>query len=912
MAKIDADQRLHKYQIDYDTAIQELNDAKQAENIAVFIGAGISKFVEPKYPIWNEVTAKLKNELPNCTINDALDIAQAYSDQFGETRLAETVSSLFPDCSSNIDFYHELLKCRPKYLITTNWDNMLQKTIESEAYMYDTIADDKELMDSKLFNKYIKMHGDFQHKFVLTRSSYNSYSKNYPLIENFVKSILCTHTVVFMGYSLSDEDFKHILDWIKMSAPAEPKFYCAFAVEHYNEDSASKFNSRGIKTFKVQDFTQFFTRLNDSNNELQNKNPIHAFAGLLAPLCKDKFILLSSLRSFITNCSFQYVDEYRSYLELFTIELTDDYNKYRRDFFNTFIKTILDKNIEDSTMYSGELQIIRNAFNKTGILGIIYNDYGKIFMPVEYSDQSSVYTTFNYEIYDEDSEECKVQKLYTLSSIDDKDAAKKAFDLNFEIIKSDIKSKNYRKLLISYFNQNTIINTLNFCIPIADAIDCIDIAGKYLTFPSIIQAEILDIYNFITGNTLRDKIIILSEAIESIKDKLKNSFMAFDRDRLRWSVEHKNLNDFVFLNHILIENHSFFRKVQRLYVEIAVLRKSVQKPITLNKNEIFSCIHYFDYPKNNYSLDSLFSENKVKLKFDQVDEDWLVNIVLPNCIKIYKQNKHYNSKPYLFNLLCICSYALLSVESIIKIINSIEEIIRDCICNGNILKQINNFICFQYDKNIEVFKNKSFLSVFKCAINKYLDQRASPEEQMAFASPGHNYYEIFYKIAKANKEKFEDVEFLENIINSFKNAVFHAKIICYIKILMPFYLVGNDGVKKYLKNILLDFLNNIPTQPVPSQFGGFEYVSLLDIEYYKYWYELKLIEIGLKFGDPTYVQNLEVWLTKIYDQEGTSSMISIIHNEILLLKENNQKFDNAMIICKKIIEKHTSYRILQI
>ncbi|EMB42119.1 MULTISPECIES: SIR2 family protein [Treponema] len=910
MAKIDTDQRLHKYQIDYDTAIQELNDAKQAENIAVFIGAGISKFVEPKYPIWNEVTAKLRHELPNCTTNDALDIAQAYSDQFGETRLAETVSSLFPDYSSNIDFYRELLKCRPKYLITTNWDNMLQKTIESEAYMYDTIADDKELMDSKLFNKYIKMHGDFQHKFVLTRSSYNSYSKNYPLIENFVKSILCTHTVVFMGYSLSDEDFKHILDWIKMSAPAEPKFYCAFAVEHYNEDSASKFNSRGIKTFKVQDFTQFFTRLNDSNNELQNKNPIHAFAGLLAPLCKDKFILLSSLRSFISNCSFKYVDEYRSYLELFTNELTGDYNKYRRDFFNSLIKTILDKNIENSTMYSDGLQIIHDVFKKTGILGITYNGYNKI-LPVEYSDKSFVYTTFNYEIHDEDSEECKVQKLYTLSSIDDKEVAKKALDLNFEIIKSDIKSKNYRKLLISYFNQNTIIRVLNVGIPISKAIEYIDIERKYLTFPSIIQAEISDIYNFITENTLRDTIIILSEAIESIKDRL-NSFVAIDIDRFRWSAEHKNLNDFVFLNHILIENNALFRKVQQLYVEIAVLRKTVQKPIILNKNEIFSCIHYFDYHKNNYSLDNLFFENKVELKFEQVDEDWLVNIVLPNCIKMYKQNKPYNSKLYLCNLLCICSYALVSVESIIKIINSIEEIIRDCICNGDILKQINNFIGFQYNKSIEVFKNKSFLPVFKCAVNKYLKQCASPEEQMAFAGLGYNYYEIFYKIAKANKEKFEDVEFLKKIINSFENAVFDAKIICYIKILMPFYLVGNDGVKKYLKSILLDFLNNIPTQPVPSQFGGFEFISLLDIEYYRYWYELKLIEIGLKLGDSTYVQNLEAWLTKIYDQEGTSSMISIIHNEILLLKENNQKFDNAMIICKKIIEKHTSYRILQI
>ena len=62
--------------------------------------------------------------------------------------------------------------------------------------MYDVIADDSELMNSKLYNKYLKIHGDFQHsKFVLTKKSYNSYSKDFPLTENFVKSILCTTTV---------------------------------------------------------------------------------------------------------------------------------------------------------------------------------------------------------------------------------------------------------------------------------------------------------------------------------------------------------------------------------------------------------------------------------------------------------------------------------------------------------------------------------------------------------------------------------------------------------------------------------------------------------------------------------------------------------------------------------------------
>ncbi len=29
--------------------------------------------------------------------------------------------------------------------------------------MYDVIADDSELMNSKLYNKYLKIHGDFQH-----------------------------------------------------------------------------------------------------------------------------------------------------------------------------------------------------------------------------------------------------------------------------------------------------------------------------------------------------------------------------------------------------------------------------------------------------------------------------------------------------------------------------------------------------------------------------------------------------------------------------------------------------------------------------------------------------------------------------------------------------------------------------
>ena len=121
--------------ISINEAINELHDSIINENFTIFMGAGVSKNVNSNYPVWSGVTQKLK----------------------------ETVKSLFPETTADQSFYNELLKTRPTYLISTNWDNMLQNYIQSSLEMYDVIADDSELMNSKLYNKYLKIHGDFQH-----------------------------------------------------------------------------------------------------------------------------------------------------------------------------------------------------------------------------------------------------------------------------------------------------------------------------------------------------------------------------------------------------------------------------------------------------------------------------------------------------------------------------------------------------------------------------------------------------------------------------------------------------------------------------------------------------------------------------------------------------------------------------
>lgn len=153
--------------ISINEAINELHDSIINENFTIFMGARVSKHVNSNYPVWSGVIQKLKNELHFCFTNDALKVAQKYENKYGYEKLKETVKSLFPETTADQSFYNELLKTRPTYLISTNWDNMLQNYIQSSLEMHDVIAGDSELMNSKLYNKYLKIHVDFQHsKFV--------------------------------------------------------------------------------------------------------------------------------------------------------------------------------------------------------------------------------------------------------------------------------------------------------------------------------------------------------------------------------------------------------------------------------------------------------------------------------------------------------------------------------------------------------------------------------------------------------------------------------------------------------------------------------------------------------------------------------------------------------------------------
>lgn len=101
-------------------------------------------------------------------------------------------------------------------IITTNYDHLIEQAAEENGEFLQVVSQDLDLPYRKAGKELIKMHGDFEHdNFVLKEDDYLHYHKNYKLIENYVKSLIGTKTVLFVGYSLSDPDVKHIFSWVK-------------------------------------------------------------------------------------------------------------------------------------------------------------------------------------------------------------------------------------------------------------------------------------------------------------------------------------------------------------------------------------------------------------------------------------------------------------------------------------------------------------------------------------------------------------------------------------------------------------------------------------------------------------------------------------------------------------------------
>lgn len=205
----------------YKQLYERINKASKSNSLTFFVGAGVSALSGA--PKWSELIEAFCDELgisKDFSSDDFLKIPQKYyyyidKDNSEYYRFINDCFKISEELKPNI-IHSMLYSMNPVSIVTTNFDNLLEDAATQNFCHYKTIACKKDVPKVSGDKYILKIHGDLNHKnIVLKEEDYLNYSENFKLMETLLKAIFSTNTVVFIGYSLNDNNIKLILNWAK-------------------------------------------------------------------------------------------------------------------------------------------------------------------------------------------------------------------------------------------------------------------------------------------------------------------------------------------------------------------------------------------------------------------------------------------------------------------------------------------------------------------------------------------------------------------------------------------------------------------------------------------------------------------------------------------------------------------------
>ncbi|GAA8324650.1 hypothetical protein HpNP14_08760 [Helicobacter pylori] len=237
-----------------ETSIDNIRKAHNESYLSIFAGAGIS--TESKLPKWGDLIHELQKRLYGDTKEneDYLVFAEKFYNQFGESFYYQTLKSLIPDNAKPNDLHLGIVKLNIKNLITTNWDNLFEQAINEEGRFFNIIKSDKDIGSSTGFTKFIKMHGSLdENNIVFKEQDYLEYSKHFPLIENYIKGVFSTDTVILLGYSLSDQNVKQIISWVNSHSKSVKPIYFIKTAKEFDRIEFEFYKNKNIHILYTQE-----------------------------------------------------------------------------------------------------------------------------------------------------------------------------------------------------------------------------------------------------------------------------------------------------------------------------------------------------------------------------------------------------------------------------------------------------------------------------------------------------------------------------------------------------------------------------------------------------------------------------------------------------------------------------------
>lgn len=243
--------------------ISKISDAIKLNNLVVFVGSGIS--ANSGIPDWNSLVDIMKKSLNNIDHNiEPLKVAQLYKLATKKKEYIENIRKFLKyDTATPNPLHKKIFDLNPFHIVTTNFDNLLEKHSLANNLLFYPILKDNDLPFATYESFIIKMHGDLSvGNIVLTEEDYLNYEKNFPLTENFVKSLFSTKLVLFIGFSFNDYNLKIITNKVKNILDKDFQPMYLLSLEQTDHLQLNYYEDRGVKVLSYTEEIDKYLKLN--------------------------------------------------------------------------------------------------------------------------------------------------------------------------------------------------------------------------------------------------------------------------------------------------------------------------------------------------------------------------------------------------------------------------------------------------------------------------------------------------------------------------------------------------------------------------------------------------------------------------------------------------------------------------
>lgn len=191
-----------------------LSEEAKGGNLVVFVGAGVS--ATAGLPAWQRLLDDVAKRLGYKPVDIArlheLDVRDQASLLARKRSFKSKVNLVLG--AGNYSLVHGLLASLPvKEFATTNFDELLEAAAAGPGNRLTVLPGEALTTGGRWL---VKLHGTIGRDLILTRSEYRDARNQHGALFGLLQALLITRHMLFVGYSLQDEDFNDVMHDVRL------------------------------------------------------------------------------------------------------------------------------------------------------------------------------------------------------------------------------------------------------------------------------------------------------------------------------------------------------------------------------------------------------------------------------------------------------------------------------------------------------------------------------------------------------------------------------------------------------------------------------------------------------------------------------------------------------------------------